>query len=64
MYWQANGTWAKEAEQARQFQSTTDAVNACLDARCDSYEIVMRHPNDSKYDLVILERRPKPSKTP
>jgi hypothetical protein len=61
-YRRADGSWTNEPDQAQQFGGTTDAVKTCLAKELEKYEILMRHPNDPKYDVVILERQAQPAR--
>lgn len=58
MFRREDGSWTKRPEEAQAFEGTTQAVNVCLKNKLDAYEILMPHPKDPQYDVVILEQRP------
>lgn len=57
LYRNAKGSWVENASQAEDFGTTSHAVAFCLKENLESYQVIMRHPVNAEFDIVVVEHK-------
>jgi hypothetical protein len=55
LYHGGDGKWVEDLSDARRFSSTIDAVKFVMAKQLDAYEVLMKHPTNPDYDIVLLQ---------
>ena len=64
LYLRKDGTWVKDWAQAYHFPDSFEGANFCTAEKLDAFQVVIKHPEDEKHDVVVLERTAKSSQPP
>lgn len=56
MYLQPEGGWTCDADKARQFTDSNEAVLSCEGGACGRFEVVIKGEDD-RYDTVVFEKK-------
>ena len=60
-YLSENGKWTRRWTSGKCFESSIDALDFCQLRRLWEYQILLKHPDDDSYDIVVGEKVKDPS---